>query len=170
MPTASTSSPRATSSDGASSASERSSPSWCSSASGLRPRLARLALGATGAFFALALLVWVRGGFGMAFVGALAAACLAIALLASPELARLVLVFLATQLALSVFSRGDYLFEDYVSGQMSGGGSTPADVKIMELAVGMPYWFWGIVCGAFSIAVLGVAAWLYLRPASGRRG
>jgi hypothetical protein len=132
---------------------------------GLRPKLARLGLGVTGAFFALSLLLWVRGGFGMTFVAVLAGGCLAIALLASPEVARLVLVFLATQLALSVFSRGDYLFMDYVSGQMSGARRTPADVKIMELAIGGPYWFWGIVCGAFSVIVLLVAAWLYIRPA-----
>lgn len=133
-------------------------------AAGLRPRLARAALAATGAFFALALLLWVRGGFGMAFVAALAAGCLAVAALTSPATARLVLVFLATQLALSVFSRGDYLFTDYVAGQMSDGSRTPADVKIMEMAIGMPYWFWGLACGAFSVAVLVLAGWLYVRP------
>ncbi len=131
---------------------------------GQRPRIARIALGATGVFFAISLLLWVRGGFGMAFVAVVATLCLAIAVLASAETSRLVLLFLATQLALSAYSRGDYLFDDYVAGQMTDGKMSPSDVQIMSDFLGGPYWFWGIVCGGFSIAVIAFGAWLYLRP------
>jgi hypothetical protein len=130
---------------------------------GLRPKLARIALAATGLFFVLSLGLWVRGGFGMAFVTGVAAVCLAVALFTSAETSRLVLLFLATQLALSAYSRGDYLFEDYVDGQMSGGKLTPSDVQIMSDYVGGPYWMWGVICGAFSLAVIAFGAWLYLR-------
>lgn len=130
---------------------------------GLRPKLARLALAASGIFFVLALVIWVRGGFGMAFVAVVAVACLAIAVFTSTETSRLVLLFLATQLALSVYSGGDYLFEDYVDGQMSGGKLTPSDVQIMSDSIGGPYWLWGIICGAFSLAVIVFGGWLYLR-------
>jgi len=129
---------------------------------GLRARLARWALGATGGFFALSLLLWVRGGFGLAFVTLVAAACVAVAVWAGDEVARAVLLFLATQLALSVYSRGGYLFQHHVAGQMSGGERTPSDVQIMADAIGMPYWFWGIACAGFSAAVLALAVWLYL--------
>jgi Peptidase M50B-like len=130
---------------------------------GLRPKLARIALAGTGLFFVIALGLWVRGSFGMAFVTGVAAVCLAVALFTSAETSRLVLLFLATQLALSAYSRGDYLFDDYVDGQMSGGKMTPSDVQIMSDSVGGPYWLWGILCGAFSVAVIVFGAWLYLR-------
>ncbi|MBZ0231232.1 MAG: M50 family metallopeptidase, partial [Deltaproteobacteria bacterium] len=131
---------------------------------GLRARLARWALAATGAFFAVSLVLWVRGSFGVAFVAIVAAACLGIAWKASDEVSRVSLLFLATQLALSVYSRGDYLFEDYVDGQMSGGERVASDTQSMADALGMTYWFWGLVCAAFSAAVLVFAVWLYVRP------
>lgn len=136
---------------------------------GLRARLARWALGGAGLFFVVSMVLWVRGGFGLAFVGAVAAACLGLAILAGDEAARLALLFFATQLALSVYSRGDYLFEDYVGGQMSGGKRVASDVQMMSDAIGMPYWFWGGVCAAFSAAVLVGALWLYLREPRARR-
>lgn len=129
---------------------------------GRRAKLARIALAATGLFFVLAIVLWVRGAFGISFTAVVATACLAIAWRASAETARVVLLFLASQLALATFSDRGYLFMDYVSGEMTGGATTPSDVKIMEMAIGMPYWFWGIVCGAFSVAVIVLAAWLYM--------
>lgn len=138
-------------------------------AMGLRARLARYALGATGLFFALSIVLWVRGSFGIAFVALVAATCLAIAVKASDEVARISLLFFATQLALSVYSRGDYLFEDYVDGQMSDGKRVASDVQMMADSIGMTYWFWGLVCAAFSAAVLVGALWLYMRePRRGR--
>ncbi|KAB2896963.1 MAG: hypothetical protein F9K40_13620 [Kofleriaceae bacterium] len=106
----------------------------------------------------------MRGSFGVAFVAIVAAACLGIAWKASDEVSRVSLLFLATQLALSVYSRGDYLFEDYVDGQMSGGERVASDTQSMADALGMTYWFWGLVCAAFSAAVLVFAVWLYVRP------
>jgi hypothetical protein len=128
---------------------------------GRRPTWARWCLAAFGAFLGLALAVWVRGEFGMVFVGGLAAACLVTAFVASAEVAQLALVFLATQLALSVFSRGDYLF---VRSASTGAGTDPSDVQQMANALGGPYWLWGAACGGFSVAVLAGAGWWYLRP------
>jgi hypothetical protein len=136
---------------------------------GLRARLARYALGVTGAFFALSLVLWVRGAFGIAFVALVAAVCIGVAIKASDEVARIALLFFATQLALSVYSRGDYLFDDYVDGQMSDGKRVASDSQAMADALGMTYWFWGLACAAFSAAVLVGAVWLYLREPRGRR-
>ena len=54
---------------------------------------------------------------------------------------------MAVQLSLSVFSRADYLFTETA-------GAGPSDVAQMADALFLPYWFWGIVCGAISGLVL----------------
>ncbi|HEY4176956.1 MAG TPA: M50 family metallopeptidase [Kofleriaceae bacterium] len=133
---------------------------------GRRASIARLALAGTGLFFALSVVLWVRGAFGIGFTAVVATVCIAIAWKASAETARVVLLFLGTQLALATFASSDYLFTDYVSGEMTGGAIAPSDVKIMEMAIGGPYWFWGLVCAVFSVAVLALGAWLYLRRAT----
>ena len=57
-------------------------------------------------------------------------------------------VFISVQLGLSVFTRSDYLFTE------TAGIGRPSDVAKMADALFLPYWFWGAVCGLFSIFVL----------------
>ena len=52
----------------------------------------------------------MRNPFGLVYVPLLAATLLVIGWKARAEIAQMVLVFVAVQLALSVYSRGDYLF------------------------------------------------------------
>lgn len=125
---------------------------------GKNPVWAKRCLAAFGGFLVVAIALWVRGGFGIAFVGALAATCLAIAIYTTAETAQIALVFLATQLALSVYSRGDYLFKQWAD---TGDGRMPSDVQNMADALGGPYWLWGLVCALFSALVLVVAGWRY---------
>jgi hypothetical protein len=132
---------------------------------GRNPRLAKWCLGAFTAFLALALVLWVRGAFGIAYTSGVVVVCGIILLKAEAADAQTAMVFLSTQLALTVFSRGDYLFTD-----VARGSGRPSDVQNMATALGGPYWFWGLVCGAFSVAVLVLAGWLYLRPARYDRG
>ncbi len=99
----------------------------------------------------LALLLVVRNVFGFAFIALLAVIHGAVALKASPRVAQVLLLFLGTQLALSVFSRGDYLFTAVA---VTGAGTLPSDVAQMAQALWLPYWFWGGVCGVLSLAVL----------------
>jgi len=127
-----------------------------------RPSRARWTLAGFGFALVLAEILVVRNGFGIGFVAVVAAACLAIAFLAGDGFAQLALVFLAVQLALSVYSRGDYLFME------SAGPLGPSDVKNMETALGPPYWFWGGVCALFSAAALVFGGWHFLRPARRR--
>jgi hypothetical protein len=105
----------------------------------------------------LALLLVVRNPFGLAFVAGFGAVCLGIALFTSHSTARVALLFLAVQLSLSVFSRGDYLF---MKEAHTSAGIMPSDVSNMATALFLPYWFWGLACGAFSLFVL----FLGLRP------
>ncbi len=114
-------------------------------------RGARGALIALAAILALALLLVVRNLFGVLFVVVVLGGCFLAARKASGEVAQLVLIFLAVQLALSVFSRGDYLFTPVAE---TATGVMPSDVGQMAAALLLPYWFWGLGCGALSVMAL----------------
>jgi hypothetical protein len=132
-------------------------------ACGRSPRLARLALGAFGAFMALSLLLWTRTAFGLGFGAVVAAVSLGIAVRGAPWLSQAALVFLGVQLALSVYTGGGYLF---TPGDVSiqSGYTGPSDVQAMANAIGGTYWLWGALCAAFSVAVLVAGLWAYLLP------
>jgi hypothetical protein len=130
------------------------------------PRIARICLGLLGGFLLICLALWVRGPFGMVFVGALGAVCLGIALFASAGVGQLALVFLAVQLGLSAYARGDYLFTQFAE---TSAGLMPSDVQQMANALLLPYWVWGVLCAAFSALALLVGGWHFLRGARPRR-
>jgi hypothetical protein len=117
------------------------------------------------ALVAIALLV-VRNGFGLAFVLALALILGVLGTRKRPEVAQLGLVFMATQLAMSVFSRGDYLFMEYAE---TASGRMPSDVSQMANALVGPYWLWGAMCGLFSLTVLGIGLWVFFKGTAGLR-
>ena len=129
---------------------------------GRNPTWSKRLLAAFGVGLILAMVLVVRNGFGLMFVGLLAAACLAIALWARAEISQLAIIFLGVQLALSVFSRGDYLFMQWAE---TGAGRMPSDTQQMAEALVLPYWFWGGLCAAFSVLVLLVGSWYFLRGA-----
>ncbi len=101
----------------------------------------------------------VRNPFGLAFTLVLATTLIAVAARA-PGLAQAVLVFLAVQLALAVFSRADYLFTSMALTRL---GPMPSDVSVMAQALFLPYWFWGAACGALSLLLLWAGARAYFR-------
>ena len=70
--------------------------------------------------------------FGFLFVGATAILCFLTAWKAKPWLSHVVLLFFSCQLALSVFSRSDYLFTDVAQ---TGNGPMPSDVAQMADAL-----------------------------------
>lgn len=125
-----------------------------------RQRLARAGL----FIFGLAMLVacvWVvRGLFGWVFVGLVGGLCLLLAAKTSAVVSQGVVGVLASQLALSVFSRGDYLFTETA---VTGDGNRPSDVANMAQGLFLPYWFWGAACGLFSVVVLTGGLWLFWR-------
>ncbi len=124
-----------------------------------RPRTAHVGLMTFGLASLAALVLVVRSPVGWLLVGALGAGSVLLAVKSSARVARVVLAFMAVQLSLSVFSRGDYLFT-----QSTGVG--PSDVAQMADALLLPYWFWGIVCGSISVAVLmiGMRSFLRVKP------
>lgn len=130
---------------------------------GRTPKGARVGLAISGALLVLSVILVVRSGFGILFVGATAAICLAIAIKGKPWVSQVAVVFLAVQLALSVFSRGDYLFTQWAN---TANGRMPSDVQQMSEALFLPYWFWGGLCGLISVAVLLLGLRIFFRSAS----
>ena len=124
-------------------------------------RRARIALGVLAGVLVLALVLVVRNLFGVAYVLVLSGLLAAVVRFGSAWTARPVLVCLAVQLSVSVFSRGDYLFTPVAR---TGAGTMPSDVALIADALLLPYWLWGGLCGLFSVAVLLLGTWLYLRP------
>lgn len=118
---------------------------------GRTSRGAHICLLTLGVLLVLAEILVVRNAFGFAFVGLVAAACLLVALRGSPSVAQMSVVFVAVQLALSVFSRADYLF---VREARNPTGIYPSDVQRMAQLLWLPYWLWGALCGAISLAAL----------------
>jgi hypothetical protein len=111
---------------------------------------ARACLMGLGLLLLIVEILLVRNLFGFFFVGLLVAACF-LAIRLNPEHTQLAVIFVGVQLALSVFSRADYLF---TRGVVNPSGSFPSDVMRMQQVLFLPYWFWGALCGAVSVAVL----------------
>lgn len=124
---------------------------------------ARWTLIALGALLLLAEVMVVRNGFGLMFVGGFAAVCLGIGVMGSDRTSQLTLVFLAVQLGLSVHVRRHYLFMKS-AGIDANGNNIPSDSQFMSNAMGLPYWFWGGLCAAFSAVALLAGAYYFLRP------
>lgn len=123
------------------------------------PRAARVAATALAASLLLIDLIWVRNLFGFGFVLVLSGALFGLVARTSVETTRTALLFVACQLALSVFSRGDYLFTAVAR---TSAGEMPSDVAHIEAALVLPYWVWGGFIGLLSVAILwaGVRPWI----------
>jgi hypothetical protein len=118
---------------------------------GRTSRGAHMCLLVLGLLLVVAEILVVRNAFGFAFVGVVAATCLLVALRGTPSVAQMCVVFVAVQLALSVFSRADYLF---VREARNPTGVYASDVQRIAELFWLPYWIWGALCGALSLAAL----------------
>ena len=75
------------------------------------------------------------------------------------KFSRFVMIFIATQLSLTVFTRADYLFS-----------SNPAsDVQQMAQSLFLPYWVWGLLCGTISVVILFLGLRQYVKLMSTSR-
>jgi hypothetical protein len=123
---------------------------------GRRAGSARLFLGILCLGLVAALVFVVRNLFGFIFIGAFALLLALLVVRSGKRAPQVVLVFLGTQLGLSVYARGDYLFSDVAQ---TSQGPMPSDVAAIAEALLLPYWIWGALCGAVSVAALLVGAW-----------
>ena len=122
-------------------------------------RRARVVLALLGAGLVVVTVLLVRNPFGVAFT-MLFAASLLVVVLWGPRFSQTAVVLIAVQLALSVFSRSDYLF---TRAAVTSSGVMLSDVAVMSRALVLPYWFWGAACGGLSIALLAAGFTLFLR-------
>jgi len=124
------------------------------------PKFCRTALYLLATFLVVGEIFVIRGAFAMAFAGFLAFFLFMVAKQRQQAIAQTTLVFIAVQLALSVFSRGDYLFTRTA---MTANGPMPSDVMQIEQALWLPYWFWGILCTLFSLSTLLIGLRFYIK-------
>ncbi|WP_428310236.1 M50 family metallopeptidase [Hydrocarboniphaga sp.] len=120
-------------------------------AAGRHPQSARRALGIAAVVLLAVELIWVRNVFGAIFIGLLIVMLGLLARRASPLAAQIGVVFLAVQLALSVFSRSDYLF---MRSAVTAAGVGPSDTGQIAAALYLPYWFWGGLIAMASLMLL----------------
>ncbi len=125
-----------------------------------RPLAARGCLAVFGAALCVAALAVADPGLTQLFLGGTGGLLLLAAGFLSAAWAQGVLVFLAVQLALSVFTRGDYLFTEVAH---SSAGAMPSDVAVIASHLGGPYWVWGLACGLIWVLVLVGGLACYLR-------
>lgn len=130
------------------------------------PKRSRAMLGMLALAFVAAEILVVRNPFGWFFVGLVAALLAFVALRRPAEDSQLVLAFVAVQLAVSVFSRGDYLFTEVANTSL---GKMPSDVAQMSSALGGPYWMWGAACGATSVVILTLGLWWALHTPKAKK-
>ena len=128
-----------------------------------RRRSARIAAGVFGAGLLATVPFALRGTLTVTLGVVLGAGLVALALRGRPALTQVALVFVAVQLALSVFSDGDYLFT--ATAQTAAGAAPSDSAQIAEALVG-PYWLWGAVCGLISVVVLCVGVVTFLHAAA----
>lgn len=136
-------------------------------ACGRTERGARISLALVGVGLVVADVMVVRTLFGAVFVAALAVVALALAVSGAGWVTQAVLVFAAVQLALSVFSRADYLFTPVAH---TPAGVMPSDVAQIADALILPYWVWGSLCGLVSVGVLLAGLVLFVRRGGARVG
>src|SRR5262249_10302145 len=133
-------------------------------ACGVRPWLARAGLVVLGILVALSDVLLVRTFFGQVYVGLVAAVVVGAALKLPAPRARWFALLLAVRLGQTVLTRADYVF---TSTAHTGSGDHPSDVSQIAQALGGPFWLWGIICGAVSVAVLWGGTWFFVRVNTG---
>ena len=127
-------------------------------------RRARVLLWIFAAALALSVAMWVRNPFGIAFLLAVAVALAAAGWWLRDFGASFLLHLLSAVLCLSWFRDLDYMFS---SSALVGGVARPSDSAVIAEALWMPFWFWGALVAALSLALLALGLWIAKRRARG---
>lgn len=120
-------------------------------------RRSRLLLWVFAAGLALCVAIWVRNAFGIAFLLATAAALGAAGRWLRDSSAAFLLHLLAAVLCLSWFRDLDYMFS---ANAVVAGVARPSDSAVIAQALWLPYWFWGGLVAALSVALLLSGLWV----------
>lgn len=135
---------------------------------GAREATARRVLLVLAALLAASLVLWVRNAFGAVAVFGLAAGIGAIAVRGSEPVRLVVAQLVGIQACLGSIASIDYMFtRDFVR----GGERVASDTQNIARHLLLPYWVWGAIICALSLAILLAAFWLaWLRPRRGAPG
>ncbi|MBX3467884.1 MAG: M50 family metallopeptidase [Planctomycetes bacterium] len=130
---------------------------------GSRQATARRVLLVLGLALAGSLALWVRNLFGAVAVGALAAGLLAAARWGGETPRLVVTQFIGIQLCLGSLASFDYMF---TRGFERGGKTMASDTQAIAEVLILPYWFWGALIAALSLAILAASFWAaWIKPA-----
>lgn len=129
---------------------------------GARPRLSRGVLGGVAVALLLSLLLWVRNPFGAAAIAALGVGFALVARFGSAGVKLTMAQLTGIQLCLGSLSDFDYMF----TRQFTRDGQVQiSDTQAIAEQLLLPYWVWGGIIGALSLAILAAAFWLaWIRP------
>src|SRR5688500_9056155 len=122
-------------------------------------RQARVLLWVFAAGLAFCVAMWVGNPFGIVFLLATAAA-LAAGFWLRDSGAAFLLHLLAAVLCLSWFRDLDYMLS---AGVVVEGVARPSDSAVIAQALWLPFWFWGALIAALSLALLVFGLWIVRR-------
>lgn len=111
----------------------------------------RTALTVLGAALIVSTVIWVRSLIGWIFLPALGLGILVLALRGSQPWQRFGIQLLGVQACISVWKQFDYLFS---AGGSVGGTLQRSDTGAIADVLFFPYWFWGAVISAVTLALL----------------
>ena len=109
----------------------------------------RFALGLLGAVLLISTVIWVRSAIGWIVLPGLGLVILAVALRAPPRVQQFVIQLLGVQACISVWRQFGYLFS---TGGV--GPSSMSDTAAIANALFLPYWVWGMLISAMTVAIL----------------
>lgn len=129
---------------------------------GAREATARRVLVVLGAALGLSLAIWVRNPFGMLGVALLTAGVVALARWGGEGLRLVVTQMVGIQLCLGSLGSFDYMFTREFE---RDGKTMVSDTQAIAQQLLLPYWLWGALIAAASLAILGCAFWAaWVRP------
>lgn len=109
--------------------------------------------------------IWVRNLFGIVFLLATAIALALAGRSLGDSAAAFLLHLLAALLCLSWFRDLDYMFS---STAVVGGTARPSDSAVIAQALWLPFWVWGALVAALSLALLVLGLWIVSRRSRAR--
>lgn len=116
-----------------------------------RPKTSRYVLPVISVMVALSVIFFIRNGFGMAAMSAIAVVLIPIAFKAPTIIRVFVAQLIGIQFCLASWGSWDYLFTGEIE---IDGRPANSDTGAIEEALFLPYWFWGALIAFLSAVIL----------------
>lgn len=116
-----------------------------------RSQATKLALVGLGVTLLVSTLIWVRSTTGWIILPAFGATLLVLAFYGRPDHRRFAVQFLGVQGCISIYRDFGYLFSE---GGVMDGRLQLSDTALIEQALLLPYWFWGVLITVIIVAMV----------------